>query len=176
MRQGSTAIKQHAGSGLVKTLAFAFALASVCATAPAHAEAEFPSKIQDLAGMPCTPTCLMCHTDPAGGVDHLRKAADGSDWALISFTFLKAGGTAANLAPLEAKDSDGDGTSDLKEIQTNQDPLVKGDVPVCSELRYGCAAHIARQSPLDRGEAAWLVAAAAGCVFAARRRAKPRTR
>ncbi|HWA73103.1 MAG TPA: thrombospondin type 3 repeat-containing protein [Polyangiaceae bacterium] len=175
MRQGSTATRLHASSRLV--LALSLAMASLCASVRAHAEATFPSKLEALAATSCTPTCLLCHTDPAGGLDHLRNDASGAPWALINFTFLKNGGTVDNVTPLDAKDTDGDGMSDLKEIQAGRDPLVKGEAPICSELKYGCgASHLARTAPLDRGSYAWLGAAAVACVLAGRRRVQSRRR
>jgi hypothetical protein len=152
-------------------------VASFCATPPARASKTFPTKIETFAKMPCTPTCLLCHTDPNGEIITLRKGPNGEPWALLAFDFLKnSDGTDADRQAL-GTDLDMDGTSSWEELQKGQSPFLPGDAPICNEIKYGCgASHIARTAPLDRGSAAWLAAAAVGCVLAARRRFPFRSR
>jgi hypothetical protein len=189
MKQGSTenSMGKQSGSDRVAPsrasrtrgllpLALGLALAGLFSAGEAHASKDFPAKLEKLAGLPCTPTCLLCHTDPNGEIKTLRKGPGGEPWGLTTFAFLAAGdGTQADLTKLEGQNTDMDGMNDLPELQAGQNPLIKGDAPFCSDLRYGCGARIASKTPLDGSTAGWLLAAAA-CVYVGRRRFKSRDR
>lgn len=182
MKQGSTEnsmVKQSGSERValrargVLPLALGIALATLFSAEQAHASKDFPAKIEKLAKLPCTPTCLLCHTDPNGEAKTLRVGPNKEPWALSTFIFLATGdGTQADLTKLEGQNTDMDGMNDLLELQAGQNPFIKGDAPFCTDLRYGCGARIASKTPLDGSTAGWLLMAATACVCVGRRRLK----
>jgi hypothetical protein len=178
-RSGSEQLAQRRGAHPLAAplLTLGLALAGLLSAPEAHASSTFPGKIEKLAHLPCTPTCLLCHTDPNGEIKTLRAGPMKEPWALSTFLFLNSSdGTQADLDKLAGQDTDHDGVNDLPELQAGQNPFLTGDSPYCSDIRYGCGARIASKPVLDGSTAAWLLSAAAACVYAGRRRFKSRAR
>jgi hypothetical protein len=51
-------------------------LALFAAAPAASAWPAYPGYIQEIAGMDCAPSCLLCHTSPEGGATTVRAAVD----------------------------------------------------------------------------------------------------
>jgi hypothetical protein len=148
------------------------------AAIPARAEPEFPGKLQTILATikpgVCTPSCMLCHTDPAGGEKYLRSVGDtGTVWAIFLGNYVKSNNAMA-VANLKS-DTDGDTVSDIDELLAGTDPLVKGSPSICSP-EYGCGARVAPAPPSYRGAAgvAALFAAAVAAYFVRRPRHTPR--
>jgi hypothetical protein len=149
-------------------LALALATASLGAAGVAQAEPTFPGVLKDKGGATCIVTCLTCHTDPEGGSTKLKLPFGAAFGAAVKA--LETSGSTTLLDSFATSDADGDKEFDLPEVRAGHDPTAPGSASICTPA-YGCgASHLARTAPLDRGSAAWLAAAAVGCVLAARRR------
>ncbi|MDP2311016.1 MAG: thrombospondin type 3 repeat-containing protein [Pseudomonadota bacterium] len=92
--------------------------------ASASASSSYPAALEDELGMPCAPTCTVCHETNAGGPGTVLK-----DFGLALMARDLTGGAdipslQAALAAMEADavDSDGDGMSDLDELAAGADP------------------------------------------------------
>lgn len=150
--------------GCVWVLAFAL---------PAHAEETFPGKIQQAAGMPCAPTCLLCHTAIPGSIANLKQPFG---LAVLGNGILPGRDMNAVVAKLRTNqvDTDKDGKLDVVELAQGTNP---NDPDPNAELcgpTYGCGAHVA-QAPLPtRTPVLYWLAASLGLagLIAARRVAR----
>jgi hypothetical protein len=128
----------------------------------AHASPDYPGHLQTEQGVPCAPPCTLCHDSNLGGTGTVtsdfgqallaRGLTGGS-----SFDTLDAALTA--LAD-EGLDGDGDGTPDVDELLSGDDPNVDGGALCASPLptpEYGCFNH----ARVAAGTLAVLLAAAA---------------
>ncbi len=161
--------------GALLTAALAVAALSLV-TLPASAKPEVPGRLQTLlekkAGKKlCTPTCLLCHTDPAGGTDYVRDPrAPVTAWYAVAYGEDEAGFN--TLADRKA-DSDMDGVADYDELVAGTDPFAASNASICSPL-YGCGARIAPASSSNRATtgAAAIFAAAVATYLVRRPRRK----
>ena len=152
-------------------LAWMFALVVAFWGAPASATPNFPDELQSTWGLSAlpdspSPTCLLCHNNPAGGLGTATTAFG---------TYLRSRGAKAyDTSSLdnalaadrgEMHDSDGNGVTDYDDMVLGHDPNGSAEEDV-EHPRYGCSA--ARGS----GDvAAWFGVA---CVLVALRRARLR--
>jgi hypothetical protein len=159
-------------------------LVSAFAAAPAQAKPEFPGELQKMLAATktgvCTPSCMLCHTDPAGGGEYVRTTLNKSGVAWPgSIEIILLSKNAQGLANLKDEDTDGDTISDLDELLAGTDPLVKGTPSICAP-EYGCGARVAPAPRSYRGAAgvAALFAAAVAAYFVRRPRhaARPEKR
>lgn len=110
--------------------------------ATALASPSFPVAVEAAVGMPCTPSCVLCHETALGG--------SGTASQEFAFSLMAAGLVAADdtsvapaLAAIDAaaSDMDGDGLSDIDELTFGSNPNAGGDdfcaVPI---PQYGCFA------------------------------------
>lgn len=150
----------------IATLGFSLALCS-----NATASQEFPSAIQEAAGMPCTPSCVLCHgVDPGTAATFMNKALGK---ALFSGPPLvgpnQSGALKESYAAYAAKPENAAAVTALK---AGVDP--ETGVDLCSnKVTYGCGAHIAKDAPRDDWSGLLFVAGAMG-FGALLRRAKRR--
>lgn len=127
----------------------------VLAPRPAVALEEFPATLAQTLGMPCTPSCLPCHTSVPGAKTNQR--ADG-----LAAALLLQGGRVVDAADLEQRlegmlegtlmppaDSDGDGENDLVDLAAGDNPY--GGPSLCDAPTYGCGARIAPSTPTRLG-------------------------
>lgn len=102
----------------------------------ADARPEYPGRVQERLDLgSCVPTCMLCHSDPAGGADNLNRFS--------GFGLLIA---EREELPDLTGDLDGDGASDGDELRRGESPVIAGNASICSP-QYGCGARIARPSP-----------------------------
>ncbi|HET7541073.1 MAG TPA: thrombospondin type 3 repeat-containing protein [Polyangiaceae bacterium] len=122
----------------------------------AHAEPEFPGAIQDAANIPCTPTCLLCHTAIPGSASNLNMH--------FAQTVIANGvepGNPESLNAVVAKlranmvDTDGDGQLDVDELAAGTDPNSADPRAELCGPTYGCGAHVAPSAPARRAAILW---------------------
>ena len=113
----------------------------------AQASGNYPAEVATFTEVPCTPTCLLCHTTAGGGGGTANQA-----FALaLKDRGLTGGGdadaltTALSALEADAVDSDGDGTTDIEGLRAGLDPnegnaFCGGDV--AEAPTYGCFQHV----------------------------------
>jgi hypothetical protein len=121
-------------------------LAFLISAGLAAASGNYPATVQAEAGIPCAPTCTICHATNAGGSGTVTQPFGEAMMA----RGLTGGGNAdalvTALAQLEtdAVDSDGDGSPDVDALRAGQDPndgtTFCGDIVVATP-EYGCFQH-----------------------------------
>lgn len=136
----------------------------------AAASSIYPDTVASDLGMPCTPTCLLCHTTNSGG--------DGTatqPFALAMEDRGLTGGSATDLvtsalAAMESDgvDSDSDGVIDVDELAAGDNPndatsFCAGDV---LQPQYGCLTTV----PVGPARWGWLGLVGASMALARRRR------
>jgi hypothetical protein len=138
----------------------------------ASAEQPFPGAIQEAASIPCTPTCLLCHTDIPGTRDNLKQP--------FGLTVLRNGiqpghpesmqTVIANLRDRKV-DTDSDGKLDVDELAVGSNPnLTDPKAELCGP-EYGCGAHLAPAPPPERAPImCWLVGTLAIAALVVARR------
>jgi hypothetical protein len=158
-------------------------------SASAQASQPFPSAISEELGMPCAPPCTTCHATEAGGngtvVKLFGKSAKEAGAGPISVDALLGalrcmsaplGTVCANMQPSKGPiDSDGDGTTDIVELSTGNDPNSAGDARICGP-DYGCGARISRVPPARSGTALAIAGSVAALMALGFRRVSPRRR
>jgi hypothetical protein len=158
-------------------------------SASAQASQPFPSAMSDALGMPCAPSCTICHATEAGGVGTVvklfgnsAKAAGAGPFSVdalkgaLSCMSAPVGTTCANMLPSKGPiDSDGDGVTDIDELTAGNDPNNKGDARICGP-NYGCGAHISRVPPARSGTALAIAGSVAALMAFGFRRVSPRRR
>ena len=122
----------------------------------ASAEPTFPGAIQEAATIPCTPTCLLCHTAIPGTLANLRQP--------FGLTVLSHGvvrGDPESMHTVVARlrdekvDTDGDGKLDVDELAVDSNPNDPDpNAVICGPL-YGCGAHLATARPPARAPLLW---------------------
>jgi MYXO-CTERM domain-containing protein len=130
--------------------------------ARARASEEFPTAIREAAGMPCTPSCVICHgVDPGDANTFTRR-----ELGLTMFTYGTRKHDTAKLKASYAAYTSGQppavGMANLAAaphvaaaLRGGLDPLTGDDVCIPS---YGCGAHVASQAPpRDAWSALWVV-------------------
>jgi len=125
----------------------------------ANAEGTFPGGIQEAASIPCTPTCLLCHTDIPGTLANLKQP-----FGLTVFANGVRPGHPESLHTVVANlrekmtDSDNDGKIDVDELAAGTNPnLSDPNAELCGP-EYGCGAHIAAPPPPARAPVLWWLA------------------
>jgi len=103
------------------------------------ASPSYPEALDKAAAMPCIPPCTVCHADMNGGYKTATKP--------FAQAMQAHGLTAANPSLIrpaivalfqDGVDSDGDGLTDVSELDNGTDPNLPGDVSICGP-EYGCA-------------------------------------
>jgi MYXO-CTERM domain-containing protein len=144
--------------------------------APAHASEEFPAALQEAAGMPCTPSCVVCHGKVPGdiGTFQVRKLSQDLIAQPGGLPPAKAAGVPvlkSNFAAYAAKAAtDPNVARVVAALKDGIDPET-GD-SLCGPA-YGCGAHVAQKAPpADFSAPLWALGAViAGGILRRRRRA-----
>lgn len=152
----------------------------------AGADPTFPAKLKADLDMPCIPGCVVCHRDSSGGFGTLRTTTTGNPGFganlknSYGLNVLDPKTLESALKSAEADkpppDVDGDGTPDIDELKSGEDPNdPTPHASVCSAgPEFGCV-RIARQGPVD-GVASVAGAAVLALGVAAFRRRRARWR
>jgi len=138
----------------------------------AGARPEYPGAIQEAASIPCTPTCLLCHTEIPGNKHNLN--------GIFSTTLLLNGLVPAHpetmptaIANMRTKgtDTDADGKIDVDELAAGTDPNTADPTKEICGPNYGCGAHLAPAPPPRRTPVMWWLVGllAAAALVSARR-------
>ena len=121
----------------------------------AAATPNFPDELSaqwGLSSLPTSPSCLLCHTNPAGGLGTVTTPFG----SFLRSRGLRAYDVASLRTALEADrgerhDSDGNGLPDYDDLQKGDDPNgAAGDGDV-ERPRYGCAVNAPRAGAPDLG-------------------------
>jgi len=131
-------------------------------TLRAGAEEPFPGGMQEAAGIPCTPTCLLCHTAIPGTRANLQQP--------FGLTVFRSGkvkpGKPESMHDVVAYlrdmkiDTDSDGKLDVDELAVGSDPnFADPNKEVCGP-QYGCGAHLAPVPPRGPKPVLWWLVAA----------------
>ena len=144
----------------------------VVALAPslAHASEEFPAAIQEAAGMPCVPQCVLCHgVTPGTANTYMNKKLGATLFNVMGVGVVlphEADHLKAAYAAYAAKPENSAAVAALK---AGTDPET-GD-SLCGPT-YGCGAHVAKKAPpSDLSAPLWVAfAMTLGVLF---RRRKP---
>lgn len=150
------------------TLSGTLGVVTLLLSSLAHASPNYPDKLQELAQMPCTPVCTICHTDSLGG--------RGTVTQQFGVDMRKGGGlVGADTGSLENAvesfeipgevdprylDADNDGVDDITELRQGTNPNGDRD-PLCSDLHYGCRATAASRDEQSGWPGVLIVALAA---------------
>lgn len=114
--------------------------------ATATASSTYPTELVDLAGMPCAPTCTVCHETNGGGGGTVTRSFGQAlmDRGLTGGANADSLGVAFDQLVADAVDSDGDGETDADELAAGGDPNPDA-TPFCGEdvepvvqPEYGC--------------------------------------
>ena len=149
--------------------------------ASAAAIPAFPERLEKDLGMPCTPSCTVCHMTTMGGFGTLRNTTNGKpgfgknlhtpEYGLVfdDPTSLERALQAAETPP--ELDSDGDGTPDVAELKKCEDPNNPTlGATLNAGPEFGCV-RVARQGPVDGvGSVAAAAVLALGLAALRRRR------
>lgn len=105
----------------------------------ALATPDFPAEVSGALGMPCDPTCMLCHSTASGG--------PGTATQPFSVAMMERGMVAYDVPSLtdaltamesDGVDSDADGTSDIDELLLGADPNGGADFCAGPTPQYGC--------------------------------------
>jgi hypothetical protein len=132
-------------------------LAVLTSTGLARAEEPFPGALQEAAGLPCAPSCLICHTTNPGNI---------TSWPTKPFGFFmgtngvnKTTGEAGVKKAFEMYKADPTKAAGLARLLAGQDPDTGSEL---CQITYGCGAHIAKDAPRDDWSGLLFVAGAMG--------------
>jgi hypothetical protein len=162
-------------------LATAFGLAAVFGAPSARASSDYPEKLQQALGMPCAPPCSLCHLTDQGGPGML--AYDDKPFPHAMWDAGMRGALPDSLqAALDKLAMDTSGAPDsgaamLDDLTAGKDPNTGGMADIaCSDIRYGCGAHVAARPRFDGFALCAALAVLFGLGVLRRRRAARRTR
>jgi len=135
-------------------------------SAAAAASEEFPAAFREAAGMPCTPSCVICHAIDPGTPDSFTRRklglamfANGArrhDTAKLSAAYAAY---AATGKPTATGAGDAWAAKTDADLKRGLDPETGYDVCIPT---YGCGAHVASHAPpRDAWSAVWIVGALA---------------
>jgi hypothetical protein len=131
----------------------------------AQAMPNFPLEIQSHLGLSYAPSCTFCHATAQGGGPVTTKFGQAMQKAGLT-TNVSTVGPALDALNASHTDSDGNGTPDIQQIESGEDPNT-GSVTGPTE-RYGCGAHVA-MAPVRFSSAALSALALTALVFVRRR-------
>ena len=163
------------------------AMSSLGFARTARASSDYPPALQAAldkaypATKHCVPLCTACHNTTAGGPGNINVFG-----AQLEHFGLLPGNAAlvdvavqALVAATPPPDSDGDGTSDVDELNAGDSPSIAGPAGIgqfCPDIAYGCGAHIAAAPPKDRLSLIPAALVSLGLIAMRRRKPKPRAR
>jgi hypothetical protein len=115
------------------------ALALVLVPSLAHATPNFPGTVQAHLGLAAAPPCTLCHQGPTQrGTVTTPFGRTARSRGLVAYDEASLA-TALDAMEAEGKDSDGDGTSDIRELRDGTDPNGGAGASSDPVPDYGCA-------------------------------------
>lgn len=151
------------------------AAALLLVQAPARASEPFPAALEEAAGMPCTPSCVVCHGKVPGDITSFTARQLSRD--LIAGGLPPAGAAGvpvlkANYAAYAAKAAtDPNVARVVNALKDGIDPET-GD-SLCGPA-YGCGAHVAKKAPpTDLSAPLWVIGAVVAGALLRRRKSNP---
>jgi len=150
--------------------------AALLAPRPSLASEEFPAAIQAAAGMPCTPSCTLCHgVDPGTATSFGNKKLGQT---LVTYpvngtpNFVAPHNAAALTTNYNAYKTTAEGAAVDADLKQGIDPETKADL-CANGPTYGCGAHVAAKAPpTDLSALAWIAGAMVVGAVARRQRAR----
>jgi hypothetical protein len=143
-----------------QTLVLAIAAAGVVALVPLRAQAseEFPGAIQEAAGMPCAPSCTLCHGITPGTATTFMNKELGKTLFSIDPMHPVGPKDVAGLKAAYAKYAMIPGNAlKVAALKEGKDPQTGEGL--CGPT-YGCGAHVAKKAPpSDFSAPLWVVGA-----------------
>lgn len=142
----------------------------------ARASEPFPAALQEAAGMPCTPSCVVCHGKVPGDLASFRARKLSQELVAIALPPPGAAGVPvlkSDFATYAAKAAtDPKVASVVAALKDGIDPET-GD-SLCGPS-YGCGAHVAKKAPpTDLAAPLWVLGAAvAGGLLRRRKSSAP---
>ena len=137
---------------------------------PAFALSNFPGEISNDLGMPCTPTCALCHASAGGGGLASQPFGMAMKQRGLTTNTSSISGALDGMAT-DLVDSDSDGVTDLDQLANGENPNPDG-VDFCAAggggappLAYGCSS----QGPSPRQGLVALGIGLVGLAFRRRR-------
>lgn len=134
------------------------AAAGLIAAIPLRAQASqtFPGTLQDAAGMPCAPSCVLCHGVDPGTAGTFTAKQLGRDMLSNGANTPDDGKLKAAWAAFSAKPEN---AAVVTALQNGIDPETGANL---CQLKYGCGARIAKDAPRDDWSGLLFVAGALG--------------
>ncbi len=155
---------------------------------PAFASSDYPQALQAALDKEfptythCVPLCTACHNTTAGGPGNINvfgATLESSNIGLVPGDATRVAPAIHNLAMASPPpDSDGDGVSDVDELNAGDSPSIAGPAGVgqfCPDIKYGCGAHIAAKPAVDRLSLIPAFAVMLGLIGLRRRSARKRS-
>lgn len=143
--------------------AFVAALGTLGVARPALASSDYPPALKAALDTEfpnfshCVPLCTACHNTTQGGPGNINvfgATLESSNIGLIPGDASRVAVAIHNLAMASPPpDSDGDGVSDVDELNAGDSPSIAGPAgqgQFCPDIKYGCGAHIASKPAVDR--------------------------
>jgi len=150
--------------------------AVLLASRPSRASQEFPAAIQSAAGMPCTPSCVVCHGEDPGTATSFSHRNLGK--TLFNYTvngtpsIVPPHGTAQLTTNYNAYKTTPEGAAVDALLKQGLDPETKADL-CANGPTYGCGAHVAPKVPRgDLSALAWIAGAMVVGAVARRQRVR----
>lgn len=132
------------------------ALCAVLRTGPAMASQTFPAALQEAAGMPCTPACVVCHGKTPGDGGSFRARKLSRD--LLDIKFILPNDTATLKANFATYRDNMLNAAAVAALKDGTDPET-GD-SLCGPI-YGCAVQPVKRAPASEssGGIPWAIGA-----------------
>lgn len=137
----------------------------------AHASENFPEAIEEAAGMPCTPSCTLCHGVTPGTIDTFQNRKLGA--TLFTINGVVPPRDAAKLkAAYQVYSMDQANAANVTNLKNGIDPETGDDL--CAGPTYGCGAHVAKKAPpTDFSAPLWVIGAVVAGALLRRRTSSP---
>jgi hypothetical protein len=121
----------------------------------ALASEVFPAVIQEAAGMPCTPSCLLCHTSNPGTILTYQGKPFGKAMKDYGVSIRQEGTVRTAFTKFAAANP-----AAAEGLKLGLDP--DDGTSLCGGPTYGCGAHVAKDAPRDDWSGLLFVAGAMG--------------
>jgi hypothetical protein len=156
-------------------LAGLFAASALLLPAVAHASEQFPAALQEAAGMPCTPSCVVCHGKVPGDQGSFGARKLPQDVFIKALTIPPAGAAGVPVVKSAFATYAMKASTD-PEVKRVVDALKDGTDPETGDSlcgpTYGCGAHVAKKAPpSDLAAPIWVLGAMVAGALLRRRRA-----